>query len=78
MVLKWSVLKMQPRNYKNILNCIFCNENTGECFFNVNWNCHIYCIHHICFNPIKQLQTKILFDNTIEGLQTDLLTYIEG
>jgi hypothetical protein len=60
---------MKPRNIKNASNCIFCNEETGECMFNVNWPCSIRCLHHISFNPNTQIQTKRLFDMTMGYLR---------
>lgn len=54
----------KPRNYKNLYNCIFCDENTGECKFNVNWECGIFCVSKLTFNPRTQLKLKRLFDET--------------
>lgn len=52
------------RNSKNEFNCIFCNEDTGECFFNVNWTCSKNCNRKIRFNPRTELESKRYFDTT--------------
>jgi hypothetical protein len=61
-------IEYKPRSWKNKLNCLFCNENTGECLFNVNWDCWAFCQHRINFNPEKQIHTKVMFDELIERL----------
>jgi hypothetical protein len=62
---------MNPRNPMNKLNCLFCDENTGECFFNVNWTCYALCKHKINFNPTKQLLTKKMFDDFTKSFIKD-------
>lgn len=60
--------KYKPRNQKNIYNCIFCNEDTGECLFNVNWTCRAYCQNKVSFNPQTQIKTKEMFDKMMTYL----------
>lgn len=56
------------KSSKNKLNCLFYNDATKSCFFNVNFTCVFYCRYKINFSQ-KQLFVKRLFDQMIEDMK---------